>query len=87
VVQHDGSILRLRKLAGDYDVNDRLAAQRFLQEHQADGEIVTGLLYVDPDPEDLHVHIHTVSKPLQALDESELCPGSAALAKLNAGLR
>ena len=45
VTQHDGSVLRLRKLAGDYDVNDRLAAQRFLQEHQADGEIVTGLLY------------------------------------------
>jgi len=87
VVQHDGSILRLRKLAGDYDVNDRLAAQRFLQEHQADGEIVTGLIYVDPDPEDLHAHIKTVQAPLQKLAERDLCPGSAALTKLNAGLR
>jgi 2-oxoglutarate ferredoxin oxidoreductase subunit beta len=87
VTQHDGSILRLRKLAGDYDVNDRLAAMRFLAEHQSDGEIVTGLIYVDPDPEDLHAHVHTVATPLQALAEAELCPGNAALQKLNAGLR
>jgi 2-oxoglutarate ferredoxin oxidoreductase subunit beta len=87
VTQHDGTVLRLRKLAADYDVNDRLAAMRFLQEHHADGEIVTGLLFVDPDPLDLHAHIHTVPVPLQSLGEAELCPGSAALAKLNAGLR
>ena len=65
VEQHDGSILRLRKLAGDYDVNDRLAAMRFLAEHAAEGEIVTGLLYVDPEPEDLHAHIKTVPTPAE----------------------
>ena len=37
-----GSILRLRKLAGDYDVNDRVAAQRFLAEHHAQGEARQG---------------------------------------------
>ena len=26
VKQHDGSLLRLRKIAGDYDVHDRVAA-------------------------------------------------------------
>jgi 2-oxoglutarate ferredoxin oxidoreductase subunit beta len=87
VTQHDGSILRLRKLAGDYDVNDRIAAMRFLAEHHAQGEIVTGLLYVDPEPEDLHAHIKTVPTPLKDLGESALCPGSAALGKLNASLR
>jgi 2-oxoglutarate ferredoxin oxidoreductase subunit beta len=87
VTQHDGSVLRLRKLAGDYDVNDRLAAMRFLAEHAADGEIVTGLLYVDPEPEDLHQHIKTVPTPLKELNEAALCPGSAALEKLNASLR
>jgi len=87
VTQHDGSVLRLRKLAGDYDVNDRLAAMRFLQEHKADGEIVTGLLYVEPDPQDLHEHIGTVATPLKALDEAALCPGGAVLDKLNASLR
>jgi len=87
VTQHDGSVLRLRKLAGDYDVNDRLAAMRFLQESKAGGEIVTGLLYVDPEPEDMHHHIGTVATPLTELGEAALCPGSAALDKLNASLR
>jgi 2-oxoglutarate ferredoxin oxidoreductase subunit beta len=87
VTQHDGSVLRLRKLAGDYDVNDRVAAMRFLAEHHAEGEIVTGLLFVDPEPEDLHSHIKTVAAPLKDLGEAALCPGAAALEKLNAGLR
>ena len=80
-------MLRLRKLAGDYDVNDRIAAMRFLAEHHSQGEIVTGLLYVDPEPEDLHIHIKTVKAPLKDLGEAALCPGSGALAKLNASLR
>jgi 2-oxoglutarate ferredoxin oxidoreductase subunit beta len=87
VKQHDGSILRLRKLANDYDVHDRIAAMTYLQQRQAAGEIVTGLLYVDPDPEDLHRHMNIVPTPLNDLDEAALCPGSTALDKLNASLR
>ena len=87
VTQHDGSVLRLRKLAGDYDVNDRIAAQRFLQEHQADGVIVTGLLYADPDPSDLHAHIDTVQTPLKELNAAALCPGNSILERINASLR
>ena len=49
VVQHDGSILRLRKLADDYDPSDRIRAMSYLQQRQAEGEIVTGLFYVEPD--------------------------------------
>jgi 2-oxoglutarate ferredoxin oxidoreductase subunit beta len=87
VEQHDGSRLALRKLAADYDVHDRLAAMTFLQNHAAKGQIVTGLLYVEEDPQDLHANANTVAKPLNALSAKELCPGSAALDKLNAGLR
>src|SRR5579872_1899278 len=50
VTQHDGSVLRLRKLHTDYDVHDRISALTYMQERHAAGEIVTGLLYVDPDP-------------------------------------
>jgi 2-oxoglutarate/2-oxoacid ferredoxin oxidoreductase subunit beta len=85
--QHDGSKLALRKLAADYDPHDRLAAMSYLQERAAAGEIVTGLLYVEPEADDLHTHLETVETPLNALGEAELCPGSAALAKINAGLR
>ncbi|MBV8911673.1 MAG: 2-oxoacid:ferredoxin oxidoreductase subunit beta, partial [Acetobacteraceae bacterium] len=51
------------------------------------GEIVTGLLYVDPDADDLHASQNTVATPLNALSDTDLCPGSAALAKVNASLR
>jgi 2-oxoglutarate ferredoxin oxidoreductase subunit beta len=87
VTQHDGSVLRLRKLHTDYDVHDRISALTYMQERQAAGEIVTGLLYVDPDPHDMHKHMNTVATPLNELDEAALVPGAAVLDKLNASLR
>ena len=87
VEQHDGTTIALRKLNDDYDVHDRLAAMTFLQHHAAKGQIVTGLLYVEADADDLHGHLDTVDAPLNTLNEKELCPGSAALDKINAGLR
>jgi 2-oxoglutarate/2-oxoacid ferredoxin oxidoreductase subunit beta len=84
---HDGSSVRLRKIARDHDINDRHAAMAVLHRHKAAGEIVTGLLYLDPEPEDLHNHLGSVDTPLNALNEAELCPGSALLDKLNAALR
>jgi 2-oxoglutarate ferredoxin oxidoreductase subunit beta len=87
VTQHDGSILRLRKLHIDYDVHDRVAALNYMQERHAAGEIVTGLLYVDPNPRDMHGHLKTVATPLNALDDSVLVPGAGALDALNASLR
>jgi 2-oxoglutarate/2-oxoacid ferredoxin oxidoreductase subunit beta len=87
VEQHDGSIVALRKLNDEYDIHDRLAAMNFLEVNAAKGEIVTGLLYLNPAPEDLHDHAHTVETPLNSLTEKELCPGSDALAKINASLR
>jgi 2-oxoglutarate ferredoxin oxidoreductase subunit beta len=87
VEQHDGTKLALRKVDADYDVHDRLAAMAFLQKHAAKGQVVTGLLYVDAEAEDLHSHLDTVAAPLNTLGEKELCPGSAALEKINAALR
>ena len=87
VAQHDGSVLQLRKLAADYDPTDRVKAMNFLQQHAAKGEVVTGLLYVDPESIDLHEHLNTVETPLNQLGVRELCPGSVALERINAGLR
>jgi len=87
VTQHDGSVLSLHKLAEHYDPTDRLAAMAFLAERQARGEVVTGLLYVDPEAEDLHEALETVDTPLNVLSDAELTPGAAALEKLNAALR
>lgn len=87
VTQHDGTVLQLRKLHAEYDVHDRVAALTYMQERHAAGEIVTGLLYVDPEPNDLHEHMHTVATPLNALNDAALIPGSSALDTLNATLR
>jgi 2-oxoglutarate ferredoxin oxidoreductase subunit beta len=86
VTQHDGSVLRLRKLAEGYDAGDRLAAMTHIHAHEARGEILTGLLYVRSDADDLHAHLKTVHVPLNRLAEAQLCPGSGALAALNAEL-
>jgi 2-oxoglutarate ferredoxin oxidoreductase subunit beta len=87
VTQHDGSVLKLRKLGSDYDPTDHNQAVTHLQIHQARGEIVTGLLYVDPDARDLHDHLGTVSTPLNQLTDEELTPGPDALAAINESLR
>jgi 2-oxoglutarate/2-oxoacid ferredoxin oxidoreductase subunit beta len=87
IVQHDGSILHLRKLGPDYDPSDRIGAMNHLQERQALGEIVTGLLYIDSSGQDMHTHLNTVEKPLNQLGDAYLCPGSKALEALNALLR
>ncbi len=87
VPQADGSTLRLRKMAPDYDPTDRLGAMNAMQLRAAAGEIATGLLYVDPAAKDWHAAQRTAAVALNTLGEKVLCPGSAALAKINAGLR
>ena len=86
VTQHDGSVLRLRKLAAGYDPGDRLAAMNHIATYEARGEVLTGLLYVNPDADDLHGHLNTVDRALNRLGDAELCPGAAALEAINAEL-
>jgi 2-oxoglutarate ferredoxin oxidoreductase subunit beta len=87
VEQHDGTILKLRKLDSDYDPCNRYGALSYMNEHQERGEVVTGLLYLDPLALDLHASLNTSHKPLNALRERDLCPGNASLEKINASLR
>jgi 2-oxoglutarate ferredoxin oxidoreductase subunit beta len=85
--QHDGSILRFRKLEEDYDPSDRHAALSYLARKAAEGEIVTGLLFVEPDAPDLHDGLGTVDIPLNKLTQADLTPPVSALEKINAALR
>src|SRR4029077_16848335 len=87
VTQHDGSMLRRRKLAADYDPPDRISALTYLQQRHAAGEVVTGLLFVEPDHGDLHHFLDTADTPLNELDEAALCPGQDVLVKYNAAHR
>ncbi|MBI5716757.1 MAG: 2-oxoacid:ferredoxin oxidoreductase subunit beta [Burkholderiales bacterium] len=85
--QGDGSTMRLRKLHADYDPTDRVGALTHVQALQAEGEVPTGLLFIDPEARDLHAALGTVPRALNALGEDALCPGSALLARINASLR
>ena len=87
VTLHDGSKLRLAKLHADYDPTDRIGALTYLQQRDSAGELVTGLIYMDPSPHDMHGALNTVDVPLNTLNAKELCPGSSALEKINSTLR
>ncbi len=85
--QPGGGTMRLRKLHADYDATHRRTAMNHLAAMQDEGEIPTGLLYVDPEAKDLHAALQTVPQALNALAEGDLCPGADVLARINAGLR
>ena len=80
---HDGSTLRLSKLDADYNPYDRIAAMTYLQNRAAAGELVTGLIYMDPDASDMHANLNTADMPLNRLSADDLCPGRAGLESFN----
>ncbi|HSR56388.1 MAG TPA: 2-oxoacid:ferredoxin oxidoreductase subunit beta, partial [Alphaproteobacteria bacterium] len=79
---HDGSKIMLKKLEDDYDPRDRARAFDYIMRHQAEGQIVTGLLYIDETRPDMHEANKTVGTPLVDVPYEDLCPGSEALAKV-----
>jgi 2-oxoglutarate/2-oxoacid ferredoxin oxidoreductase subunit beta len=87
VMLHDGSWVRLRKVAEDYDATDRDRAYAFIRERQKEGEVVTGLLHISAASKDMHEQAGTVPAPLVHLPYDQLCPGSAELEKLQRRFR
>ena len=47
VTMHDGSVVRFRAVGEDYDPTSRDAAYAHIRRLQGQGEVVTGLLYID----------------------------------------
>ncbi len=82
VTMHDGSVVRFRRVAADYDPRNRDTAYAHVRERQSRGEVVTGLLYIDESAADMHGVSGTVDAPLVGLPYESLCPGSGALATL-----
>jgi 2-oxoglutarate ferredoxin oxidoreductase subunit beta len=79
VRMHDGSTVRLRKVSADYDPTDRDAAYAYVRARQREGEVCTGMLYLETGAPDLHDGENTVAMPLVDVPFEQLCPGSAAL--------
>ena len=87
VTMHDGSTIHLYKMADDLDVFSRRSALNAMEDHREKGDILTGLIYMDKDSRDLHEVLETSRRPLNELDEADLCPSSQMLKNINASLR
>ena len=86
VQMHDGSHLRIRKLGRDFDPTDRMAAA-LLEAADAKGEVVTGVLYVNPEKPTFIDLLNMVDEPVGTLPQSRTRPPKAALDEVMEELR
>ena len=87
VTMHDGSSIHLYKVDDSLDPFDRRSAMMTLEDHRGAGSILTGLIYMNKDSRDLHDVLETSQRPLNKLEEDDLCPGNKMLENINASLR
>lgn len=87
VQMHDGSTIRFTSLPPEYDPTDRQKVYNYLQDQQGQGNVVTGLLYVDESAPDMHELANSTEVPLSQIPFEALCPGSATLQKLQEEFR
>jgi 2-oxoglutarate ferredoxin oxidoreductase subunit beta len=87
VEMHDGSHLRIRKLDRDYDPTNRLAAGAILEAAEAKGEVLTGVLYVNPSKATFLEQLNLVEAPIGTLPESKTRPSRAVLEQVMEELR
>lgn len=87
VTLHDGSAIHLYKMAAELDPLDRHSAMDAVREHKSRGQVLTGLIYMDPESQDFHEMLETTKRPLNALQEADLCPGNRVLQDINQSLR
>ena len=87
ITMHDGSTVHLYKMTEDLDPFNRTSAIMAMETHREAGNILTGLIYMDKDSRDLHDVLETTGRPLNTLEEGDLCPGNQMLKNINASLR
>jgi 2-oxoglutarate ferredoxin oxidoreductase subunit beta len=83
----DGSFIVLKKLEKEYDPTDRIGALRVLREAREKKQILTGLLYVNPDTVGFDQTLALVDKPLAQLSQEELRLPKEALEEIMEGFR
>jgi 2-oxoglutarate ferredoxin oxidoreductase subunit beta len=87
VALHDGSHLRIRKLERDYDPTNRLAALSVLEEAEARGEVLTGVLYVNTGKPTFMDLLNMVEEPVATLPQSRVRPSKDVLDEVMEELR
>ena len=84
---HDGSHLRIRKLTRDYDPTNRAAAAAALEASELQGEVLTGVLFVDTKKPTFTELLNMSDTPLTTLPESVTRPPKAVLDQVMEELR
>lgn len=87
VALHDGSYIRLNKLAPNWNPFDRHVAINRVFEAKSKNEVLTGLIFIDQNHPDLHTMLDTTATPLNRLTEKELMPEQGVLERINASNR
>jgi 2-oxoglutarate ferredoxin oxidoreductase subunit beta len=87
VKMHDGSSLRLRKIREDYDPTDKIGSVKTLMEAHEQGEVLTGVFYVNTEKPSFTELLNLVDQPLSTLPESVTRPSRDVLAKVMASLQ
>jgi len=81
---HDGTFIRLRPVAQDYDPANKIEAMRVLEEAHMNQEFLTGLIYLDQSRQAMTDSLQLVDKPLALLTEAESRPSPEALQSIMA---
>ena len=87
VKMHDGSVLTLKSTDKDYDPFDKKKELFAIEEAQEQDQLITGLLYHNPNEQDCFEINEMISEPLYCLGEKDLDPGEEALKKMNASMK
>jgi 2-oxoglutarate ferredoxin oxidoreductase subunit beta len=87
VEMHDGSRLRIKKLGRDYDPTSKFDALKVIEESNRNGEILTGVYYVDTTKPNFIEMMGLDQAPLATLPESRVRPSKEALDEVMEELR
>jgi len=79
VTMHEGSHLQLRNLEEDYDPTDKIRAIMRLTEAHDNGEVLTGVFYVNTKAPSFLDLLNMVDQPLATLPASMTRPGKEVL--------
>jgi len=83
---HDGSHIRLRKTALDYDPTNKSDALITLRRCQDSGEFLTGLLYINEEKPDFLSLLNMTNDPLATLPQERTQPSAEDLKEIMAEL-
>lgn len=83
----DGSFIILRKLGADYDPSDGMLALKTIHEGMAKGEIITGIIHIDPGKKDFMSAMEISDEPLVNRPAESLRPSGEDLKEIMGNFR